>query len=127
MDDNDLSAVIERYWATAEGRDWAAFGELLADDVVYEMPQTRERVRGREAYLRFNREYPGDWHIDLRRVAASPDDQGVSWVVATVGADSEDGLTFFDFDGDGRITHVTDFWPQPYEPPTGREHLVERY
>jgi hypothetical protein len=26
---------------------------------------------------------------------------------------------------DGLITHVTDFWPEPYEPPPGREHLVE--
>jgi len=22
---------------------------------------------------------------------------------------------------------VTDFWPEPYEPPPGREHLVERW
>jgi len=25
------------------------------------------------------------------------------------------------------ITQVTDFWPEPYEPPPGREHLVERW
>jgi len=30
-------------------------------------------------------------------------------------------------DWDGLITRVTDFWPEPYEPPPGREHLVERY
>ena len=28
---------------------------------------------------------------------------------------------------DGLITSVTDFWPEPYEPPSGREHLVERW
>lgn len=36
-------------------------------------------------------------------------------------------LTFFRFDKSGRIAHITDFWPTPYEPPSGREHLVERY
>jgi hypothetical protein len=25
------------------------------------------------------------------------------------------------------ITQVTDFWPESYEPPPGREHLVERW
>jgi len=35
-------------------------------------------------------------------------------------------IVFFEFD-DGRITKVTDFWPEPYEPPPGREHLVERW
>ncbi|WP_197686166.1 hypothetical protein [Actinoplanes derwentensis] len=25
-----------------------------------------------------------------------------------------------------RITRITDFWPESYEPPAGREHLTER-
>jgi SnoaL-like domain len=39
------------YWAAAEARDWDAFVKLLAVDVVYQGPQTRERVRGRAALL----------------------------------------------------------------------------
>lgn len=35
------------------------------------------------------------------------------------------GVTFFELDGD-LISRVTDFWPEPYQPPAGREHLVER-
>jgi hypothetical protein len=35
-------------------------------------------------------------------------------------------MAFFEF-ADGLITRVTDFWPDPYEPPSGREHLVERW
>ena len=35
-------------------------------------------------------------------------------------------MVFFEF-ADGLITRVTDFWPEPYEPPPGREHLVERW
>ena len=33
--------VVAAYWAAAEARDWAAFGDLIAEDVVYEAPQTR--------------------------------------------------------------------------------------
>ena len=46
--------VVAAYWAAAEARDWKAFGALLAEQVVYEAPQFRERVRGRTAYVRFN-------------------------------------------------------------------------
>ena len=48
------SQVVAEYWAAAEARDWAKFGELVAEHVVYEGPQTRERVRGGAAYVRFN-------------------------------------------------------------------------
>jgi hypothetical protein len=40
---------------------------------------------------------------------------------------SQPGITCFDLDAAGRIAHITDFWPDPHEPPAGREHLVERY
>ena len=25
------------------------------------------------------------------------------------------------------VPRITDFWPEPYEPPPGRSHLVERF
>jgi len=58
----DTRQLIEGFFAALEGRDWAAFAEVLHPDVVYEIPQSRERIRGREAYVQFNREFPGDWH-----------------------------------------------------------------
>jgi hypothetical protein len=36
--------IVNAYWAAANNREWGAFERLLADDVVYEGPQTRERV-----------------------------------------------------------------------------------
>ena len=71
--------TIRRYWQCAEERDWSGFAEVLSPDVVYDMSQTRERVIGRDAYVRFNQEYPGDWHLALRRVVA---DDGLAHLVA---------------------------------------------
>jgi len=119
--------VVADYWAAAEARDWAAFGTLLADDVVYEAPQTRERVSGREAYIRFNAEgFPGDWHLAVRRIV-SQDRAAVSMIQFSEGEVSQPGLCFFDLDRDGRIVRITDFWPDPYEAPAGRAHLAGRY
>ncbi|WP_200305755.1 nuclear transport factor 2 family protein [Streptomyces adelaidensis] len=122
----DLRKTVESFWAAAEGRDWAAFAETLAEDVVYELPQTRERILGRQRYVEFNREYPGDWHARIERIVAEPG-QVVSWTHVTVGVEEMHAISFFTGDEEGRIATVTDFWPEPYEPPAGREHLVERY
>ncbi|BBC35410.1 uncharacterized protein SGFS_067040 [Streptomyces graminofaciens] len=122
----DLRKTVESFWAAAEARDWAAFAKTLADDVVYTLPQTRERIRGKETYVRFNREYPGDWHARIERIVAEPG-QVVSWVRVTVGPEETHAVSFFTGDERGLISGVVDFWPEPYEPPAGREHLVERY
>jgi ketosteroid isomerase-like protein len=118
--------VAARYWASIAARDWESFGELLADTVVYELPQTRERIRGRTAYVRFNREYPGDWHVTVERLTGSGL-HAATWISFVVDGRTETALTFLDLDDDGRIAHITDFWPEAYEPPPGREHLVERW
>ena len=124
--DSTAADLAARFWDTAEARDWNAFGALLADDVVYELPQTRERIRGRDAYVQFNREYPGNWHLSVQRITGSGS-HAASWLSFRVDDGEETGLTFFDLDANGRIAHITDFWPEPYEPPAGREHLVERW
>ncbi|MEU9212039.1 nuclear transport factor 2 family protein [Streptomyces sp. NPDC048415] len=122
----DLRKTVERFWVAAEARDWGAFSETLAEDVEYTLPQTRERVRGRGRYVEFNREYPGDWHLTVERVIAEPG-QVVTWVHFALGLEEMYGISFFTGDGSGRIASVTDFWPEPYEPPAGRDHLTERY
>ncbi|MGW1408559.1 nuclear transport factor 2 family protein [Streptomyces sp. NPDC002403] len=124
----DLRAVVETYWSAADARDWDAFAATLTDEVLYDLPQTRERIRGKERYLRFNREYPGDWCVRVERVVA--DGQGRQAAVRTLftaGAEELPAVHFFVFDATGRISGITDFWPEPYGPPAGREHLAERY
>jgi hypothetical protein len=121
-----LRKAVENFWAAAEARDWTGFASTLAEDVLYDLPQTRERVCGREKYVWFNREYPDDWHVRIERIVA--DEEGaVSWIHVTAGLAEMYGITFFTGDAEGRIKTVTDFWPEPYEPPAGRGHLTVRY
>lgn len=134
-----LRGAVEAYWTAAEARDWSAFGATLAEGVVYDLPQTRERILGKERYLRFNQEYPGDWHVRVERIVADAEGRqaaartGFTVTGSQPGAQpgeppqEMDAIHFFTFDEEGLITGVTDFWPESYEPPAGREHLVERY
>ena len=38
--------LVSAFADTLERRDWPAFEQLLDPHVIYEIPQTRERVRG---------------------------------------------------------------------------------
>ena len=120
-------STIAAYWAAAEARDWDAFGQLLADDVVYQGAQTRERVRGRDAYIRFNVDgFPGPWHLQVERIVGEGR-HAASWIEITGPEARQPGLCFFELDETGLIARIDDFWPDPYELPASRAHLVERY
>jgi ketosteroid isomerase-like protein len=122
----DTRALVTGFIETLENRDWEAWSALLHPDVLYQIPQTRERIRGRERYLRFNQEFPGDWHLRIKVVIAD-EENAVAWFIWELGdAQPADAMAFFTV-ADGLVTSVTDFWPEPYEPPPGREHLVERW
>jgi ketosteroid isomerase-like protein len=119
--------VVAEYWAAAEARDWARFGALLADDVLYRGPQARELVRGKQAYLRFNAEgFTYEWHLTVHRIVAEGR-HAASWIEMTYADGTQSGLCFFELREDGKIAEITDFWPTPSELPESRAHLVERY
>jgi len=121
--------LAERFVASLEARDWDGWTATMQPDVVYEVPQTRERIRGRDRYLQFNREFPGDWHLSPA-ITVADDDHAVvvfRWRVGDAEEQEEqEAIVVFGF-RDGLIATVTDFWPDPYEPPPGREHLTERW
>ncbi|MBV8196468.1 MAG: nuclear transport factor 2 family protein [Candidatus Dormibacteraeota bacterium] len=117
--------LVAAFARALEARDWDALATLLDRAVVYELPQTRERIRGRDRYVRFNAEYPGDWHIEPRVVLGDDHDGCLLFQWTNAGEDSL-AIAFFEVE-EGRISKITDFWPEPYDPPSGREHLVERW
>lgn len=124
---NNSHQVVEAYWAAAERRDRDTFADLVAEHVLYEAPQARERVRGRTSYVRFNVEgFPGNWHLKVERIVGEGR-HAASWVEFSDAGDHYLGLCFFDLDEDGRIARITDFWPTAAELPDSRAHLVERY
>lgn len=118
-------ALVRKYWDATTARDWLAFGELLHEDFVYEVPQTRERVRGRSAYVEFNVTYPGDWKLEIDALVVD-DDHAVSRISFAVNGEVEAGISFFEF-REGLISRIRDYWPAPYEPPVRATQRIERY
>lgn len=123
---SEHAATIRRFWETTEARDWAGLEALLSPALVYQTEQTRERVRGPAGLVHLFQDFPGEWHLSLRRVVADAD-SGSSVLDATLDGEPMVGLTFFAFDDAGLVTRIEEWWPESYEPPVGREHLTERY
>src|SRR5262249_56311779 len=103
-------------------------GGAVRGSVFWGGPQTGGRVGGGDACVRLGGGgCPGAWHIPGGG-AVGRGQRAAGWVGwRPAGNDTQSGLSFFDLGDDGRITRITDFWPEPYEPPADRAHLVERY
>jgi hypothetical protein len=99
--------------------------ELRHEDYVMEMPQSAERIRGRQKMREFQEAYPTPPRIQLRRVLVK---DGL-WVVE--GVNDYGGGQIFDVVliielRDGKIWRDTRYYAEPFEAPEWRAQWVER-
>lgn len=114
-----------QHWHAANQRDWHRFSAVLGADVVYEVPQTQERVRGSANYLEFFQTWPGNWRAEIVQLIAD-ERAAVTTIEFISDQGRETGISFFEV-SDGLITRITDYWPAPYDPPQRMTNRVERY
>lgn len=119
-------SVVERYWTLMAGNDFHAVGAVLADDFTFDMPQSGERIRGRDAYAAMNSDYPaaGPWRFVVRRLLVDGD-AAVSEVDVTDGRVRGRALTFFALRA-GQIARIVEYWPEPFPPRPERSAWVEQ-
>ena len=103
----------------------AAEYNVRHEDYVMEMPQSGERIRGRDKMREFQEDYPSPPTIRLRRVVVR---EGL-WVIEGVN-DYGGGRVFsvvaiFEL-CDGKIWRDTRYYAEPFEAPQWRAQLVER-
>ncbi|MBI3745983.1 MAG: nuclear transport factor 2 family protein [Chloroflexi bacterium] len=139
--------VVERFVRAIVEKDFDAAESILADDIIDEMPQSGERIRGKANWLAIARNYPG----------------GVGTVepgsIKVVGADDKWVLTpsfsvlriegsgnVFTYAGtmryadgqtwqsvaivevrDGKVARTTTWYAAPFEAPAWRAPFVERF
>jgi ketosteroid isomerase-like protein len=125
---SDASEVVRALWERMQARDWDAAGQLLAEDVVVDWPQTRERIRGRENVIAVNRNYPEGWSIRVLNVLHDGERAASEVAVDHVDHGTFHAASFYKV-ADGQIVHATDYWVDPpgEDPPAWRAQWVERY
>ena len=119
-----VQELIVRHWRLANARQWKAFSKLLHADLRYEVPQTREYIESGEGYLDMFRTWPGEWKADVKDLV-SEEHKAVCIVEFKVGTEVMTGISVFTV-ALGKITSVTDYWPDPYEPPPRQSKHFKR-
>jgi hypothetical protein len=128
--DDDAQAMragLERLFGLTSGDGLSAEDEYRVrhPDYVMEMPQSGERIRGRDAMRAMQEAFPTPPRIRLRRVVGS----GRVWVVEGVNDYGEDDVwqvvLTLELDDDGRIVRDTRYYAQPIEAPAWRAGWVE--
>ncbi len=119
--------IVRQFWTLMQTNDFEAVAAVLAPDFVLEWPQTKERIRGAERFVRMNADYPahGRWQFTIHRIVGD-EHEAVSDVAITDGVQQARAISFFET-ADGRVRRLVEYWPEPYEAPANRAHLVERF
>lgn len=117
--------VVREFWRLMETNDFHAVKAVLADELVVEWPQSRERLRGPENFARMNAEYPakGRWRFRINELVAA-EGRVVTQVSVTDGEQTAEPISFFTVAGD-RIVRMVEYWPEPFPAAENRRHLVE--
>jgi ketosteroid isomerase-like protein len=121
----DAAAIVRDFWTRMARNDFASLAPRLADDFTLEWPQSNERIRGGANFIQMNREYPaaGPWTFNIVQIIGAAT-EAVSHVIVSDGVQTARAISFFTLAGD-KIVKIVEFWPDPYDPPANRRHLVE--
>ncbi|MGY1638211.1 hypothetical protein ACI78V_16320 [Geodermatophilus sp. SYSU D00742] len=127
--DDDAQAMragLERLLGLTSGQGLSAEDEYRVrhPEYVMEMPQSGERIRGRDAMRAVQEAFPAPPTLRLRRVVGA----GRVWVVEGVndyGADVWHVVLTLELADDGRIVRDTRYYARPFEPPAWRAEWVE--
>lgn len=135
--------IVDRFYAAVNAGDWDQIDKYTADDVIWEMPQSGERVRGRANNREMNLNYPGLPTATPKRVTGSEDKWVTtpSWTVLRVTGSGDEyvaetamkypdgsewhAIDFFHFRG-GKIARITAYFAPTLEPAAWRARWVER-
>jgi len=122
----EAEKAAREFWRLMATNDFGSVAAVLAPEFVLDWPQSGERVRGAKNFAAVNSEYPanGPWKFEILRLFGGGT-EAVSEVAVTDGAAKGRAISFFTVK-DGRITKITEFWPEPYPAAANRAHLVER-
>ena len=117
MDAQQARSLLEKLAADLSPEEEYA---IRHEDYVMEMPQSGERIRGKEKMREIQEAYPNPPTMQLRRVIVKEN----LWVVEIV-SDYGGGRGHFG-PKDGKVWRDTRYFAEPFEAPEWRADLVER-
>jgi ketosteroid isomerase-like protein len=123
MDEHETRRALDRHWAATEAGDYEAEHEIYHEDVVLDYPQSGERIHGRGNIRASRGAHPAKRRFEIHRISGSGD----LWVTEyTIAYDDRPYYTIslMEF-GDGKVTHETQYFADPFVAPAWRARWVK--
>ena len=124
MGDHENRAALDRHWAASESGDYDVEHDLYLDDAVLVYPQSGERFRGRHTIQAVRAGHPATRHFIVKRILGGGD-LWITEYVITYDGKPMSTVSIMEFRGD-KVAHETQYFADPFEPPSYRAGLVER-
>ena len=123
MNNEEIHAILDRYWEATVALDLERIHEIYHDDVVVEFPQSGERILGKKNIYELRAHYPAKLSFKILRTRG----EGNLWITELI--ITYDGrpvyvVTDMEFK-EGKIAHETHYYADPFEPPEWRSQWVE--
>lgn len=119
-----MKDVVTRFWQYINDASFDKLNEVMNKDASVYLVNTREVFKGREKYIKFNKQYPGRWYAELEESYISEDTIiSVAKVFSPLNNQSSYVVAFFKFKN-GLIQESKEYWSENGEAP--KERIQER-
>jgi hypothetical protein len=124
LDNQEISAALDRYWKATADLDLDKAHEIYHDDVIVEFPQSGERIFGERNLYELRAHYPAKLSFKILRTSG----EGNLWItelIITYDGRPVNVVSIMEFK-DGKIVHETHYYADPFEPPEWRFQWVKK-
>jgi hypothetical protein len=116
-------ARLEQHWEASDRGDIDTEHAIYAADAILDYPQSGERFRGRSKIQAQRGGHPAERHFTILRILGGGD-LWVSECVITYNGVPTYAVSVMEFT-DGLVTHETQYFADPFQPPAWRTALAE--
>ena len=123
MNNEEIHAILDRYWEATVALDLERIHEIYHDDVVVEFPQSGERILGKKNIYELRAHYPAKLSFKILRTRGERN-LWITELIITYDGRPVYVVTVMEFK-EGKIAHETHYYADPFEPPEWRSQWVE--
>jgi len=114
----EIRAALDRHWAASNEGTEEAEGEIYADDIELEYPQSGEHFRGRRNVVESRAFNPAKRRFEIRRTIGSGDLWIIEYVIFYDGRPVPT-VSIMEF-RDGKVAREIQYFADPFEAPAWR-------
>ncbi len=124
MEESDIRSALDRHWTASDANRFEEEHQIYDENAVLDYPQSGERIRGRQNIEASRVAQPNKKRFVVQRIVGAGDLWVTEFILFYDGQPSY-SVSIMEFEN-GKITHETQYFGDPFEPGPSRARWVER-